>query len=315
MTEKERILQVNEIIDQAQHGYPSQPGSLSKQDKELQELAGSLATFDARQCSKVEAGLKQNLIAQMKDHSFSNRVENRPHRLRRLSLAALAAAALLAIVFLSVPSLRAAAQNLFTRIGNMVLNNNPSDAEEYVAVMQSGTPTATVDPNWECTDCPEPQIMGKLTADQASEQAGYHVLSPGYIPQGYDLSTRDVLKTGQTITTSTDYRMELEQPLHDGLQFSGIIDIGQTSFLADAQTWESSVGEVPIVEVTVRGNPGAWLEQVPVYPFQDAEGNWQYAYWNQLVWSEGGFNFMIQTNMPVDLLPLEELMKIADSMQ
>lgn len=315
MNDKKRIQQVKTGIDQDKQEMPSAAANPKQEDEELQQLADSLAAFNARAYSRIEPELKQRLITRMEDHKAYARPVNRPQRLRRFSLAALAAAALLFVAFLSIPPLRAAAENLFIQIGNMFINNNPTDAEEYVAVMQSGTPTPTLDPNWECADCPEPQIMGKLSADQASEQAGYQVLEPGYVPQGYELSTRDVLKTGQTTTTSTDYRKELEEPLHDGMQFAGIIAIGQTSFVAEAQPWESSVGDVPIVEVTVRGNPGAWLEQIPVYPFQDAEGNWQYAYWNQLVWSEDGFNFMIQTNMPVDLLPMEEIMKIAESMK
>ena len=315
MNKYERVPFVNMGKDKSEPGKTYAAINAKQEDEELQQLAGSLAAFDARAYSKIEPQLKQDLITRMEDRQAYARPVNKPQHLRRFSLAALAAAVLLVVVFLSVPPLRAAAENLFIQIGNMFINNNPTDAEEYVAVMQSGTPTPTLDPNWECTDCPEPQIMGKLSADQASEQAGYQVLEPEYVPQGYELSTRDVLKTGQTTTTSTDYRKELEEPLHDGMQFAGIIAIGQTSFVAEAQPWESSVGDVPIVEVTVRGNPGAWLEQIPVYPFQDAEGNWQYAYWNQLVWSEDGFNFMIQTNMPVDLLPMEEIIKIADSMK
>ncbi|HPS42271.1 MAG TPA: hypothetical protein PK040_06680 [Anaerolineaceae bacterium] len=315
MNDKKRIQHEKMGMYQARQEMPSVTANPKQEDEELQQLAGSLAAFDARAYSKIETQLKQHLLTRMEHQQAYAKPANRPQHLRRFSLAALAAAVLLVVVFLSVPPLRAAADNLFIQIGKMFINNNPTDAEEYVAVMQSGTPTATIDPNWECNDCPEPQIMGKLSGDQASEQAGYHVLEPAYIPQGYELSTRDVLNTGATITTSTDYRMELEEPLHDGMQSAGIIAIGQTSFLAEAQPWESSVGDVPIVEVTVRRNPGAWLEQVPVYPFQDAEGNWQYAYWNQLVWSEDGFNFMIQTNMPVDLLPMEEIMKIAESMK
>ncbi len=65
---------------------------------------------------------------------------------------------------------------------------------------------------------------------------------------------------------------------------------------------------------TVRGQPGVWLEQIPILPFQNQKGEWDYARWNQLVWIEDGYNFMLQTNMPSDILTLDELLKIAASL-
>lgn len=314
MNKNEKIKQMDLIIEQALNGNASGTDTPSIEEQNLHEIAGSLASFDARSQSGVESQLKQKLLRQMADPKIRTSSSNRQPRLRRYSLATLVLASVLIIAVIAIPPVRAAAENLFTQIGNLILKNNPTDAQQYVATMQSGIPTPTLDPNWVCTDCPEPVIMGVLTAQQASDKAGYRVYEPQYIPEGYELTSRDVFQTDKTITTSSSFSKELEIPLHDGLQFSGIIAIGQTHYLDGSQPNIANVGEVPIVDVTVRGNPGVWLEQVPIYPFQDAEGNWQYAYWNQLEWSEDGFNFMIQTNMPADLLPLEELMKIADSL-
>ena len=215
---------------------------------------------------------------------------------------------------IATPQGRAFAQEIIRRIGNFVITDEASDAEKYVATLQSGTPTPTVDPNWVCTDCPEPVVVGLLTIEQASAKAGFPVYEPTYIPLGYQLSSRDVLNTGSSITAHMSYRIELDPPLHDGLQMAGIIAISQTLVSSDAQPWETGVGDIPIVDVTVRGQPGVWLEQVPIIPFQDQQGEWDYERWNQLIWSEDGYNFMLQTNMPSDILPLAELLKMAESL-
>jgi hypothetical protein len=128
------------------------------------------------------------------------------------------------------------------------------------------------------------------------------------------MSSRDVFTSTDTTTVDTSYRKELDPPLHDGLQMAGIIAIDQLQNRISAQSWEKGVGDVPIVSVTVQGQPGIWLKDVPMTPFQDQYGQWYYERWNQLLWTEDGYDFIIQTNMPEDLLSLTEMLKIAESL-
>ena len=259
--------------------------------------------------------IKANLVPGMKpvNQQETEHHSSRVRRPLRFALPAIAIAVFL-VVFLLTPQGRALGQDLLHRIGNFIFSNEPSDAEVYVATMQSGTPTPTVDPNWVCTDCPEPVIVGMLTQTQASDKAGFPVYVPTYISEGYSLVDRDVLFTDSSTTAHASYSMELDPPLHDGQQMSGIIAITQTLVADDAAPWETGVGDVPIVDVVVRGQPGVWLEQLPIIPIQNEQGEWDYARWNQLIWTESGYNFMIQTNMTSDLLPLDELLKIADGL-
>ncbi len=233
---------------------------------------------------------------------------------RRFLNATTATLLILILLVTTTPQGRALAQAIIYRIGNFVITNESSEAEKYVATLQSDIPTPTVDPNRVCTDCSEPVVAGRLTIAQASVKAGFPVYEPKYIPVGYQLSARDVLMTGSSITADASYRIELDPPLHDGLQMAGIIALGQTLVSRDAQPWEKGVGNVPIVDVNVRGQPGVWLEQIPVIPFQNQQGEWNYERWNQLVWAEGGYTFMLQTNMPSDMLSLNELLKVAESL-
>jgi hypothetical protein len=229
---------------------------------------------------------------------------------RRMEIAAILVVLVAVSIVAATPQGRAWARGIFHQIGNFVITDEPSDAEKYVATLQSGTPTSTANPDWN----PELVVSGLLTVSQASTKAGFLVYGPLYIPDGYQMSSRDVFISDSSTTVDTSFRIELDPPLHDGLQMAGIIAITQTLVSGNTQPWEKGVGDVPIVDVTVRGQPGVWLEQIPVTPFQNQEGQWDYARWNQLIWAEAGYTFMIQTNMPSDRLPLAELLKIAESL-
>lgn len=234
---------------------------------------------------------------------------------RRRIINAIALAILTIAVFITVtPQGQAFAQNIIRTIGNFVIMDEASDAENYVATLQSGTPTPTADPDSVCVDCQEPMVVGLLTIPQASVAAGFPVYEFQYVPDRYQLSSRDVLITKSSITAYASYQIELDPPLYDGLQTMGIIAISQTRVDSDAQPWEVGVGDVPVIDITVRGLPGVWLEQIPIIPFQDSQGEWDYARWNQLLWAEEGYNFMLQTNMPSDFLSLDELLEIAESL-
>jgi hypothetical protein len=267
-------------------------------DKQLEELLQNLLP-DA----------SQRLDARLATAPWTPRAVARQRFVKATTTALLIFILLVAVT----PQGRAFAQDVVHRIGNFVITDEASDAEKYVATLQSNVPTPTVDPNWVCTDCPEPVEAGLLTIAETSIKAGFPVYEPKYIPVGYQLSSRDVLITESSITASTTYRIELDPPLHDGLQMTGMIAISQTLVSSDARAWEEGVGNVPIVDVTVRGQPGIWLEQIPIIPFQNQQGEWDYERWNQLVWAEAGYNFVLQTNMPADILPPEELLKIAES--
>lgn len=234
---------------------------------------------------------------------------------RRRIINAIALAILTVAILITVtPQGQAFAQSIIRTIGNFVITDKASDAENYVATLQSGTPTPTVDPDSVCVDCQEPMVVGLLTIPQASVTAGFPVYELQHVPDRYQLSSRDVLITESSITAYASYQIELDPPLHDGLQMRGIIVINQTRVGSDAQPWELGVGDVPIIDITVRGLPGVWLEQIPIIPFQDSQGEWDYARWNQLIWAEDGYSFMLQTNMPSDILSLDELLEIAESL-
>jgi hypothetical protein len=318
MIEQEQINRFNIAVQNFLENGSIDVDAVCVEDQGMLELAQALAVHDTRVFSGVEKSLKQRLLNRVNVKTarpMPAYASAQPLRSRRFLLVLPTLAVFFLLAVFSVPPLRAFAEDIIHRIGNYILSNEPTSTENYVATLQSGTPTATVDPSRICTNCQQVFEVGTLSIAEVSEKAGFPVYEAMYIPEGYWLSSRDSLVTDSTTTVDSSYRMELDPPLHDGLQMAGIIALEQTQLHDNAQPWEEGVGDVPIVEVSVRGQPGVWLEQIPVIPFQDQQGEWDYERWNQLIWVEDGYNFMLQTNMPADILPLSELLKITDSLK
>ena len=326
MTEQGWINEFNEDIELLLSSGSAKRSETPEAYQKIIRLAQTLINTDTRSKSKIEGSLRKRLLDRVNNGMESAQTkksttallevnQKRSPRVRRTYAIVLSIFALFTLLTLTILPVRAFAQDLIRRVGNLIFTNAPTYAEQYVATMQSGTPTPTVDPNWVCTECIEPQALSLLTVQEATLKAEFPVFAAFYLPDGYKLSSRDVQQTAQSTTVDTSYRMELNPPLHDGAQMSGIIAIGQLLMKENADPWTMEIGDNPIVDVTVRGQDGIWLEQIPVYPFQNDQGEWDYARWNQLIWSENGFTFVLQTNMPSDLLPLDELLKIAGSLE
>lgn len=310
MNSKATIHRFNDDLNKIQNHQPTATDGLSIDYAQELLIANRLSTFSSAALSHDQLTIRKHLI---------EKVGIKPRSLQaspRFSfVSALAICLLLALFSLAIPPVRTFAQNIIQSIGNFLFVDEPTDAENYVATVQSGIPTPTPDPTIIAKITPQFYETKLLSSADASAKAGFTVYTTGYMPEGYTLNTRDVLFTGQTITSDTSYRKELDPPLHDGMQFSAIIALEQTLTNEDTDPWIMGLGDIPVVEVSLRGVKGGWIEQIPIYPFQNENGEWDYARWNQLIWAENGFTFVLQTNLPADMLPLEEMMKIAESLQ
>ena len=318
MNKQDQVNRFSGVLDQILDNERINTADFSGEELEMLDLAQILTLHEPHALSAVEKTLKQRLLTKVETKEepklFSKPALSQQVSLRRLMPTLSASVVFFILAFLTVPPLRTFAEDIFHRIGNYILSNEPSDAEIYVATLQSGTPTATADPSRVCTACPQTFVVGLLTIPQASEKADFPVYEAKFIPEGYQLSTRYVLNTGSATTVDAAYRMQLDPPLQDGNQITGILSIVQTLVHDNAQPWDVGVGDVPILEISVRGQPGVWLEQIPIIPVQNEQGEWTYERWNQLIWAEDGYNFLLQTNMPSDRMPMDEMLKIAESL-
>ena len=309
MNDKNMMHRFNDDLIKIQNHQPVTSVETQDDYVQLLQIANQLTAFSSVPLSQNRQNIKQHLINTASNNS------SRHHARPRLSfVTALGSCLILALFSMVIPPVRTFAQNILQNIGNFFFVDQPTDAENYVATMQSGIPTATLNPTLAARITPQVYESELLTAAAASAKAGFPVYTLGYVPDGFTLTDRDILFTGQTITADTSYRMELDPPLHDGLQMSAVIALDQTLTNENTDPWITGTGDIPVVEVTLRGVKGGWIEQIPIYPFQNEEGEWDYARWNQLIWSENGFTFVLQTNLPVDRLPLEEMLIIAESL-
>jgi len=309
MNDKETIHRFNEDLNKILNHQTVEMDGVSTDYAQVLQVANQLSAFSSASLSQGRLHFKQHLLETVTNKSRA------PQAKPRFSfVSALGIFLLLAFFSLAIPPVRTFAQEIVQNIGNFFFVDQPTDAENYVSTMQSGMPTATPDPTIVAKITPQFYETKLLSAAEASAKAGYSVYTIGDMPDGYTLSTRDVLFTGQTITADTSYRMELDPPLNDGLQSAAIIALEQTLTDATTDPWITGTGDIPVIEVSVRGVKGAWIEQIPIYPFQNEEGAWGYVRWNQLIWSENGFTFVLQTNLPAEILPLEEMLKIAKSL-
>ena len=301
----------NEALDLQFNGKDTAPRNLTAEDQSLLQLAERLEADISPRSKRHFEALKTSLL---------ERIASKPRHLqpvRRWSWAGTAAAlVVLLAISLTIPPIRVFAQEILQKIGNYFFVNESTYAEQVVATLQSGTPTTTPDPMKACDNCLDEQRTSIELASQAeaSRLAGFRVYIPEHIPAGFSAEGTTVLETEQTVTASTSYRAPLPPELQDNFQTDAILSLSQTALKDNAELWSFETGGVEPLPVTLRGVEGAWLAEVPMQPYQDASGNWQYVKWNMLIWEEDGFQFKLQTNMPLQVLSKQELMTVAESL-
>lgn len=211
---------------------------------------------------------------------------------RNLSLTA-AATLMLVLLVLVIPPLNAFAQDILRQIGNLSLTNSPTFTERELNSDNSQDATSDT-----------PLVL--LTLEEASNQAGFAVLIPDYVPTDFTLVYRVVEESDSAKMVMTTYQ-PARNPKEDQSiwVYQGIVPDNQ----------EYPVGDAAVVDVTVRGLPGVWVENVVTgveYSAAADHTNGQSTLLrsNFLFWEENGFLFAIQS--PV--LGLDETLKVAESL-
>jgi len=128
-------------------------------------------------------------------------------------------------------------------------------------------------------------------ASAASQLAGFNVLAPAYLPDGYRIESSE--------NTSGDWTI-----LHENSEVRSSISYenqAEDSFLTieefkHQQGESKTVESAEIVDVTVRGQSGAWMPDNPRK--------------NLLVWEEDGITYLVISNH----LSLDEILKVAESL-
>ncbi len=222
------------------------------------------------------------------------------HQVTRLAIVL----GILVVIVWNVPPLRSFAQDVIRTIGGISITNEPTWAEQQLDMIAHGTPTPTPVP----LDDHGPAIYFRVRSlDETSELAGFQALAPGYVPAGYQLAVQDVI-TGESGTQVTIYYHYWAADGSIAPEDGDFLVILEMQWSENAEQSDLKVGSATVIDVTVNGQPGIWIEGM-------VTGWWTAQELipmptNMLLWEQQGLTFIIQTHW----LPLDEVLLIAESL-
>ena len=198
--------------------------------------------------------------------------------LRAVALSFAVVAVIATVLFFS-PSARAFANSILRQFG----------VGGYIFVQGASEPTVSPEEQATARAFGKPILRPANDAAAASQLAGFTVLAPSYLPKGYTADNQ----TGEWtvgdeingVTASVNYHNQADD---DHL------------FISEQMYRQGEPNTVlsrpEIQDVTVRGQPGAWMPT-------DGDKN-------MLAWEENGITYMIVSNT----LPKDEVLKVAESL-
>lgn len=185
------------------------------------------------------------------------------------------------------------------QIGPFILTHAPTLQEQRL----SGTPPPT--PQESSSTGQGATYHEAATVAEARKLAGFDVWSPGYLPSGYTLQRYTVLvgSDAPALEVSAEYISE---------DFEQLWYLRQIPYSTkDANNaHEFPIGNARVVTVTVRGQPGVWVEATNQGAHQTETGEEILVPWNILLWVEGGYFFWLYSSE----LSLEDNLQVAESL-
>ncbi len=145
-------------------------------------------------------------------------------------------------------------------------------------------------------------------AAAASQLAGFTVLAPSYLPDGYTVNTQP---GPWTVVDDAKASISMASISYDNQAADGHFSITEQKY---QQGVHNKVMDSPEKQdVTVRGQPGAWLsfgDNTPAVTRTSLPGTSTGGNKSILAWDENGITYMIDTNT----LSKDEVLKVAESL-
>ncbi len=300
MNEQEWANRLSADIEHESQGETDRLPSDSGYDA-LLDVAQQLAQVDFSSDSSIRETLRNQLLDRAAGQAGGKTVKRKTNVGRTLALAA-AVLVMLTIATLTIPPLRAFAQEVLRQIGGIIFTNDETIAQQVL----QGIPA----PN-----------EGNIPPEQETPykpEIGIPPYLPVYIPDGYALNTYDTTDSSASYSKNEIGTDEYQNAVNY------ILEIQQSSSLVSSTSdlpVPYAVGDAQAVDVTVRGQRGIWIEQAPIGVQTNSKGGMKPLNVNMLIWEEGEIVFKI-TNMVVapdaddhPLLTLDEMLRVAESLQ
>lgn len=195
-----------------------------------------------------------------------------------------------------VPSVRAWGRGVLARFEALIITDAPTWSEVVIDTPPAPTPIG------QPTSTPVLGPLPVLTIEEANDVAGFRVLSPEYVPAGYRMVARRVYVEEAGVFVATTCATESGEER---------VSISQVRYVPGRYEEEFPVGDAPTMDVTVRGQPGLWVEGAKLGIRNDDSGGSELYGVNVLIWEEEDDLFRLSSNE----LTLEELLKIAESLK
>jgi len=215
---------------------------------------------------------------------------------KTFALAAIAALIITVSMVAFVPSARAWAQDVLTQFGALIITDSPTWPERVINTPPAPTPVG------QPTATPIAGPLPILTIEEASDVAGFQVLSPEYLPAGYRIADRGAYVEEARVFATTSWATEGGEER---------VYISQVRYVSGHSEEEFPVGDALTMDVTVRGLPGLWVEGAKLGIRSDNRGGSELYGVNFLIWEEGDDLFRLTS----DELALAEMLKIAESLE
>lgn len=336
MNEKEIADRVNRDIDALLDGRSlanqAEPGEYS----EVIQVARLLAQTDMSRQSRVRSSLKRSLISRLPEQNLRGAWSQQPEKgintmqpKTRAFVFALTALVVLILAAAATPPGRAFAQDIWQRVGPLIIVNKPVHVQETAQYGATPTPLPGADglpvpmptprpdegtgqdvlaPDTHATPTPMPSTndFEPLSNEIALEKYGFQVLEPGYLPEQYAMMTEHQVNRTQDGSLVSIYVYSTENAVFDGHYLS----IQQSTY-EDKAPIEFMVGDATVSQVTVRGVTATFIEDAQLMTVRDAAGNNATLPVDYLMWEENGSLFVIDATQ----LTQEEMIQIAESLQ
>lgn len=334
MDEKEIADRINQNIDALLDGRSlanqSEPGEYN----EMMQVARRLARTDMSRQSRVRAALKRSLLSRLPEQNLRgawsplpDKEKNTMQPKTRAFVFALTALVVLILAAAATPPGRAFAQDIWQRVGPLIIVNKPvyvEETEQYGATPTplpgtggvplptprpgEGTGQDVLAPDAHASPTPLPltNTFEPLSNENALEKYGFQVLEPGYLPEQYALMTEHQVNRTQDGSLVSIYVYSTDSAAFDGHYLS----IQQSTF-EDKAPIEFKVGDAKVSQVTLRGITATFIEDAQLMTVRDEAGNNVTLPVDYLMWEEAGSFFVIDATQ----LTREEMIHIAESLQ
>lgn len=250
--------------------------------------------------------LRVQLMDQLRQEEAMRVIWNRP-RVRRL--AAFAALALIVLTLALTPAGRALAETLL-ELGPFRFTDDPTIVEETIEQNPE-----RLTPSEDAAEREAVRVREKAfeSAAEASTEAGFPVLYPEYVPDGYHVSGRG------PVTVLYNSQGEPTQATGDFTtpEYEYILSYRQIPYTPDPERdpYDVGIGAAEVQPVTVNGGEGVFFKDLKWGSRLDEEGQPVAVPYNVLIWIQEidgqQFEFWLYSG---ERLPQSEMLAVAESM-